>query len=43
MTVEGGRKKSGGDKNSIKPGSGVMLRRGEGVGWSRGRGKKDFL
>jgi len=31
MAVEGERKKSEGDKNSIKPESNVMLRRGEGV------------
>jgi len=43
MTVEEGRKESGRDKNSIKPESGIMLKRGEGVSQSGSRGRKSFL
>jgi len=43
MAVKRRCKKSGGDKNSIKPESGMMLRRDESVGQSRSEGRKSFL
>jgi len=43
MAVKGGCKESEGDKNSIKPGSDMMLRRGKGIGWSGSGGRKSFL